>query len=244
MQDFKESNLMKQVETGTGVCVVRSTDAQLTREYFPPGTLFSTAHHVPSTESVVSATDPNRTASPYGCIHSKFRMFVVIRQFETNCTCLPIYSHQGKGLAAVACRDEWVSIRQEGDRVPGESRHGVVYGKPYVQGTTIISSASAAHLTEAWSHSYHPRYASYATIEGALLECDLAKLLNLYHAVNFSDMLRDLSLRQTNSRMEELEEGEIREESAFSVRAQEEDDDVTEAFPMEKVGRNGLRLIL
>lgn len=214
IQNFKDFNLRSQVMTGTAHSLVRPTDQKHPKPTYRPGVVFSAPHHTPCgiEFSEVSVFDLNRTASPYGCIYSKYRKFVVIQQYETGVSCLPIYSHNGKGLENPYSRDEWVSIRDVSDEVPepAESAHGVVLCTTHgYKGATVVKGKSSIHLTETTNH----RYDSYASIEGHMPKDEFARLCSLVMNVTFGNLQAwaDSPATVDTEECHELEEGEIME---------------------------------
>ena len=149
---------------------LRDTDRVHPPSSYAPGVIFSAPHHTAGEDAQwVSVSDANNTATPFGIVHSKYRKMVVLKVFGEHCTCVPVYSHNGKGLEGKVNVAEYVSIRDAGDRNP-ELTEGVhacllAVGNEDFRGR-IVKGKSCVKLTELYSH----RYSAPATIEGKLEE--------------------------------------------------------------------------
>ncbi|KAI0138906.1 hypothetical protein F4776DRAFT_41751 [Hypoxylon sp. NC0597] len=154
---------------GLNSSTLRETDIRRPPEAYGVGVIFSAPLHAPAgTEEMhISNDDPNLTATPFGTVHSKYRKMVVLRVFGEHVQCLPIYTHNGRGLEGKEFPREYVSIRDLGDRRPeaDEGPHlGLRASRDNKYEGTFISGRSVIKLTEIYSH----RYESPATIEGRL----------------------------------------------------------------------------
>ncbi|TGJ86337.1 hypothetical protein E0Z10_g2403 [Xylaria hypoxylon] len=133
------------------------------------GVIFSAPHHTASTDDTrwVSITDPYNTATPFGIVHSKYRKMIIIKVFGEHCICVPIYSHNGRGLEGKEFITEYVSIRDAHDRHPqppeGLHLRLLAVGNRDFRGR-IVAGKSSVKLTEFCSH----RYDAPATIEGKI----------------------------------------------------------------------------
>ena len=182
----RRSNLESSLSRGVSFSRRRFYEQKYPKEAYGMGTIVSMAHHTPDNGETreVSVLDPYRTAIMFGSVHSKFRKFVVINNFESNhCACLPIYTHHGTGLKRVKCPDDFVSIRDAADMdaPPAESRHPVVRAirGPDFVGSEFIAGTSSVSLTEQTTH----RYDSFAVVEGHMPEDDVKKLLTALYEV-------------------------------------------------------------
>ncbi|KAI1366852.1 hypothetical protein F5Y08DRAFT_113502 [Xylaria arbuscula] len=149
---------------------LRDTDNVHPPTSYSPGVIFSAPHHTAGEDTQwVSVSDPNNTATPFGIVHSKYRKMVVLKVFAEHCTCVPIYSHNGRGLEGRANVAEYVSIRDAGDENPemSEGLHATLFavGNQDFRGR-IVKGKSSVKLTEVCSH----RFNAPATIEGKLQE--------------------------------------------------------------------------
>ncbi|KAI0515034.1 hypothetical protein F5B22DRAFT_646913 [Xylaria bambusicola] len=155
---------------GSSSASLRDTDKVHPASSYKPGVIFSAPHHTAGSDDLwVSVNDPYNTATPFGKVHSKYRKMVVIRAFGEHCICLPIYSHNGKGLEGKDNLIEYVSIRDAADRNPekAEGMHNrlLAVGNDDFRGK-IVAGKSCIKLTELTSH----RYDVPTTIEGRLEE--------------------------------------------------------------------------
>ncbi|KAI0425451.1 hypothetical protein F5Y09DRAFT_352256 [Xylaria sp. FL1042] len=148
---------------------LRDTDGIHPAARYRVGVIFSAPHHTASTDDSrwVSSTDPHNTATPFGVVHSKFRKMVVVKVFGEHCTCLPIYSYNGRGLEGKGFITEYVSIRDAKEKYPEppEGLHPMLLavGNKDFRGQ-VVAGKSTVKLTEFYSH----RYDAPATMEGRL----------------------------------------------------------------------------
>lgn len=146
----------------------RKSDRIHGAESYKIGTIFSTPHHTAfSSQQWVSASDPHQTPTAFGVVYSKFRKMIVIKKFGQHCICVPIYTHNGRGLEGKQFITEYVSIRDAADRCP-EPPQGLhlkllAVGNPDFRGK-IVAGKSSVKLTEYFSH----RFNAPATMEGEL----------------------------------------------------------------------------
>ncbi|KAI1354824.1 hypothetical protein F5Y01DRAFT_329488 [Xylaria sp. FL0043] len=184
---LKQWNVSQSFMYGLISASLRNTDAVHPAERYEVGVIFSAPHHTASTDDSrwVSSTDPHNTATPFGIVHSKFRKMVVVKVFGEHCTCLPIYSHNGRGLEGKEFINEFVSIRNATERnpEPAESSHRMLlaigdetFRRP------VVAGKSSVKLTEFYSH----RYDTPATMEGRLdrLSQSKKRLLELVKSLN------------------------------------------------------------
>ncbi|KAI1111320.1 hypothetical protein F5Y14DRAFT_443399 [Nemania sp. NC0429] len=176
-RDLKKWALVEAMLYGGHSATLRDADRIQEKSKYRVGVIFSAPHHTAGSgdERWVSVSDPYQTATPYGVVHSKYRKMVVIKAFGEHCICLPIYSHNGRGLEGKQdIAEEYVDIRDVFDRRP-QAPEGVyapllAVGGPDVRGC-VVTGKSCVKLTEICSH----RYDAPATIEGEL-DDDLSKL--------------------------------------------------------------------
>ncbi|KAI2627085.1 hypothetical protein GGS26DRAFT_592702 [Hypomontagnella submonticulosa] len=148
---------------------LRDSDAQQPRELYAPGVIFSAPVHTStsSEEMYVPYDDPNLTATPFGTVLSKFRKMVILKVYGEHVQCLPIYTHNGRGLDGKEFPREYVSIRDVADEhpAPDEGPHkGIRALRNDEFNGTFIKGRSVVKLTEIFSH----RFEAPATIEGRL----------------------------------------------------------------------------
>jgi len=215
-RQLKVDNVRSQAVSGRAQSRLRDSDERHPASKYQPGVIFSAPHHTAGDDektSWVETSDVHRVATPFGCVHSKYRKFVVVATSSSHCTCLPIYTREGKGLAQLRFPNEWMGIRDCSDESTAlaEVVNGIIrctnnadYSGP------MMRSSSCIHLTEITSH----RLDSFATIEGYLPKTDLARLLALFQKVNFGGFSQLTRQKETDSDKEtedELEDGELEE---------------------------------
>ncbi|KAI2628179.1 hypothetical protein GGS21DRAFT_528115 [Xylaria nigripes] len=148
---------------------LRDTDRVHDAKSYRFGVIFSAPHHTPGSieERWVSVMDPHNTATPYGIVHSKYRKMVVLKAYGEHCICVPIYTHNGRGLEGKPFLQEWVSISDVADPNPAapEGPHVKLHAvaNPDFRGL-VVAGRSCIKLSEICSH----RYDSPATMEGRL----------------------------------------------------------------------------
>lgn len=150
---------------------LRETDAKQSRELYLPGVIFSAPLHTAATtdEMYIANDDPNLTATPYGTLNSKFRKMIVYRTFGEHLQCIPIYTHNGRGLEGKKYLNEFVSIRDIDDQNPEpfEGPYNGIYASRDDSYTgTFIKGKAVIKLTELYTH----RYDAPATIEGKVID--------------------------------------------------------------------------
>ncbi|KAF2971564.1 hypothetical protein GQX73_g2041 [Xylaria multiplex] len=165
---------------GRSSAALRDSDRAHPAASYEIGVIFSAPHHTASKDDTrwVSVTDPYNTATPFGIVHSKYRKMIVIKAFGEHCICVPIYSHNGRGLEGKAFITEYVSIRDSCDENP-EAPEGLhtrllAAGNPDFHGK-VVAGKSSVKLTEFYSH----RYDAPSTVEGKLDEDSKVRLLDL-----------------------------------------------------------------
>ncbi|KAI0965354.1 hypothetical protein F4678DRAFT_485424 [Xylaria arbuscula] len=180
---MKSWALAESLMYGGNSAALRDSDGIHPPTSYEVGVIFSAPHHTASSEDTrwVSTTDPYNTATPFGIVHSKYRKMIVVKAFGEHCTCVPIYSHNGRGLVGKEFITEYVSIRDVADRnhetPEGPHVRLLAVGNDEFHGR-IVSGKSNVKLTEFYSH----RYDAPATIEGKLEEdksCSKKRLLHL-----------------------------------------------------------------
>ncbi|KAI1410510.1 hypothetical protein F5Y13DRAFT_202316 [Hypoxylon sp. FL1857] len=169
IKTFKRWNGVQGFMYGLNSSMLRDTDIRQPPEAYDSGVIFSAPFHTPanSEEINISNDDPNLTATAFGTVNSKYRKMIVLRVFGEHVQCLPIYTHNGRGLEGKEFVREYVSIRDVKDRDPAadEGPHrGLRACRDSEYRETFVSGRSVVKLTEVYSH----RYESPATIEGRL----------------------------------------------------------------------------
>ncbi|KAI1205514.1 uncharacterized protein F4807DRAFT_464601 [Annulohypoxylon truncatum] len=164
---LKRWNTVQGFMYGMHSSTLRTTDAKQPRDAYLPGVIFSAPLHtaVSADELHVPTDDPNLTATPFGTLNSKFRKMIVYRVFGEHLQCLPIYTHNGRGLEGKEFPKEFVSIRDldESFPEPYEGPYIGVCARRYNEYKgTFIKGKAVVKLTELYTH----RYEAPATIEG------------------------------------------------------------------------------
>lgn len=159
-------------------------------ESYTPGTIFAAPHYSQARDDYWESGHPLVTASSCGPVYSKNRRFVVIETYADHVICLPIYSHNRRGLDFVRSSIEWVSIRdiKDSKQEPAESPHGLVLCQtlPGNGHILVAKGRSSVHLTEPTTH----RYSDYATIQGSLLSGEQDKLTSMMEKVKLLQSAR------------------------------------------------------
>ena len=102
----------------------KSTARVYSKQLYIPGLIIKVPHHETQRSKRHQAEDKQFTKeTQYGDVHSKLRMLIVVEANSEQCTCVPIYSYHGNGLAAKdgQVQDEHISIRDPNDPSPEES---------------------------------------------------------------------------------------------------------------------------
>ncbi|KAI1123540.1 hypothetical protein F5Y10DRAFT_269959 [Nemania abortiva] len=180
--EIKQWAFVQGMMYGGTSATLRDTDRVHPPESYRVGIIFSAPHHTAgsSDEGWVSISDPYQTATPFGIVYSKFRKMVVIKVFGEHCICVPIYSHNGRGLEGKEFIKEYVSIRDVSDPKPvvpeGLHMKLLAVANPEFRGK-VVSGKSNVKLTEFFSH----RFTAPATMEGELdnKSCSTGRLLEL-----------------------------------------------------------------
>ena len=130
--------------------------------------------------STVNATDKHHTMSHYGPIYSENRYMIVVAVFDTHYLALPLYTHQGSGLAHKTGKDEWVSVQDA--RCPGnciqQSAHLPLHANFAKPGIPDLKAESAVHIAYPISQKYNLPVAH----QGSLDPDDTTRLVTLFQA--------------------------------------------------------------
>ena len=168
----------------------RPHDRKHARSAYQPGVIFSTAHHTQYTQSHEPEnirTSLTRTDA-FGVICTKYRKMIVVKCNDSSnfCTVLPIYTHNGQGIAGQSptAQAAHYSIRDVKDPRPEESEgpNGTIYCSRNPPGPSLcVYGRSSVYVTEILSH----RFSDYAVIEGQLHhEDELEALLNVFKRIH------------------------------------------------------------
>ncbi|EFX01221.1 hypothetical protein CMQ_6163 [Grosmannia clavigera kw1407] len=205
-RNFKQGNLEQTWYEGRAMVQTRTSDRIHDRLHLHPGVIFSTAHHTANYESnflrpdaTIAYDDPHRTSTAFGVVFSKYRKFVVLRSFGLGVLCLPIYSHNGTGLAHKLNGEEYMAIRDSRDsrdresvdsgaESTSESQFDPESGRECVVAhmnqlhdgspRSVLSAESAIFLAEPVLF----RFNTHLTIEGCLPVDDVSRLQALFRS--------------------------------------------------------------
>ncbi|KAL8655547.1 MAG: hypothetical protein Q9226_003007 [Calogaya cf. arnoldii] len=160
----------------------------LHKEQFRPGMLIRALVHEQDFEASSSKSnitvheklhDKHRTNSDYGTIYTKCRRMIVLALYQDHYIAIPIFTHDGKGLVHKAQPEEYVSIKNQGDKSdpPALSKRGHIETEPLAGGVQAFHVKSTAHVTYALPR----RYDLPVKPEGKLTDRSLNRLLELYN---------------------------------------------------------------
>ncbi|KAJ8129288.1 hypothetical protein O1611_g4346 [Lasiodiplodia mahajangana] len=179
-KELKEWGFVQGMMWGGNSATLRDSDRVHPASSYRIGVIFSAPHHTAGSSEAnwIPINDPYQTATPFGVVHSKFRKMVVVKVFGEHVICVPIYSHNGKGLEGKVFIKEYVSIRDVADKkpMPPEGLHLklLAIANPDFLGR-VVSGKSSVKLTEFCSH----RFISPATMEGELESNSTKRLVEL-----------------------------------------------------------------
>ena len=155
---------------------------RLPREMFRVGGIVRAALHEQDFRGTSATTNmtmnTNITESRFGNIHTKFRKMIIVSLHEENYVAIPLFTHNGKGLAHKRNPNEFVSVfdsRNPGPYVPLSSR-GALMTKFVTPGIHAYDPKSTAHLTYPVSRSY----TLPVVYEGHLDSASTSHLISLY----------------------------------------------------------------
>ncbi|KAE9377025.1 hypothetical protein N431DRAFT_530390 [Stipitochalara longipes BDJ] len=196
------NNVPPQVAQSQGTIVAngdRPTDKIYSPRDFQVGAVFSAATHQRDYAETLDLRNPNQSMTHLGVVHSKFRKFVILARFATHVLALPIYTHDGRGLANKPHKNEFVSIRdvdQGQQATMPESKHDVIWAERYpgfknsnITSWFMMSNATSIHLTAPYSHPMGLK----CTISGKLKAGSIDYLLKLFGEVTASTVSIDSS---------------------------------------------------
>ncbi len=163
---------------------LRSTRIQkLSKSLFKPGMIVRAAVHEPDLHgtaggSAMTLADRYTTESRFGTIHSKYRKMIVIALYETHYLAIPLYTHNGNGVAHKSKPDEYISVRDH--RSPGpfsiQTVHGELVTDQVNAGIHPYDPNSLAHIT----YPVARKYDLPLIVEGQLGKRSAKHLWSLY----------------------------------------------------------------
>lgn len=120
------------------------------------GILHEQDYQATSTGSNITITDRYRSDTKFGPICTKYRKMIVLTLFEDHYLAIPLFTHNGNGLAYKTKPDEFVSIldhRAKGDSTQ-QSCHKPLVTESINNGIDLFDVKSTAHVTYAISRRY------------------------------------------------------------------------------------------
>ncbi|KAL8964142.1 MAG: hypothetical protein Q9183_004665 [Haloplaca sp. 2 TL-2023] len=142
------------------------------------GVLHEQDYIATSKGSNITISDRNRTDSRYGPICTKWRKMIVLGIFQDHYTAIPLFTHNGNGLANKQCPDEFVTIKDH--RVKGnsprQSKHEPLVTEVINSGVDLFDVKSAAHVTYTLSRKFELP----VIMEGCLDRRSLNRLVELF----------------------------------------------------------------
>ncbi|KAL8637577.1 MAG: hypothetical protein Q9228_005165 [Teloschistes exilis] len=154
------------------------------KEFFRPGMiirgiLHEQDHIATSTGSNITISERNRTHSRYGRICTKFRKMIIISLHYDHYTAIPLFAHNGNGLAFKPNPEEFVSIRDHRarEKSPPQSHHQPLETETINKGIELIDAKSTAHFT----YSLPRRYELPVVHEGQLTKSSFNCLIDLFY---------------------------------------------------------------
>lgn len=165
----------------------RPHDKLFTRDFFIPGLVFSTAYYEQDYDPAGKLGDKTHfTETSVGGVQGKYRKMVVVRQFDSHCVALPIFTYQGQGFLRKGINlMDHIGIRDKHDKRPApgsaKSRYPALLAtkrKKFDSDKSFhaILPASLVHLTLPFSFRYQFR----ATPEAQLDDNETKRLLEIF----------------------------------------------------------------
>ncbi len=141
---------------------LRSNRTQkLTKNLFTPGMIVrGVCHeqdfHGAAGGSIMTLADRYTTESRFGNIHSKYRKMIVIALYETHYLAIPLYTHNGNGVAYKSKPEEYISVRDHRSSGPftKQTKHGELVTEQINVGIHPFDPNSLAHITYPLARKY------------------------------------------------------------------------------------------
>lgn len=163
------------VNTGVSTTVLPIWWSKHGKKDLTVGTIIDVPFHTPDSETEVSTLDINRSATVCGVVHTKTRLMVVIKNHAMHATCVPVYSHNGKGLAGKGpeAREEFVAVQNMWSNWAPENSYQPLLAAS--QSGQVFRDLSYAKFTEPRSHYY----GAMCGVAGQLDDVSTTRLLDL-----------------------------------------------------------------
>ena len=155
----------------------------LPRSSYKPGVIIRALVHEQdfngaTGQSQVTKAHLHTTASMFGAIHTKCRKMIIVGLYADHYTAVPVYTHNGRGLAGKKKPLEFVSVRDhryKGDDFKQLSGNRPIVTESLKEDVQPFSLISAAHVAYPLSRKYDLP----VTYERQLRKDGVINLLNL-----------------------------------------------------------------
>jgi hypothetical protein len=195
---FRNSTVSKKPESQKSTSKLRPTDVIHKKSDYTVGLVFSAPFHEQDLGHVQITGSSNVTkTSVFGPVYSKYRKFVVVKKFATHVLALPLFTHDGKGLANKIHSDEFIAVRDVQDRKPDakESSSECLWAlrdpnyEKLKSGFHTFKGEVVVHFTYPACHKYSLK----STLEGHIEEKSMVKLQKLLakHLLDNEDGVED-----------------------------------------------------
>lgn len=126
----------------------------------------------------MTVADRYTTESRFGTIHSKYRKMIVIALYETHYLAIPLYTHNGNGVARKPKPDEYISVRDHRSSEPFSKQtvHGELVTDQVNTGIHPYDPNCLAHIT----YPVARKYDLPVIVEGQLNKRSAKHLWSLY----------------------------------------------------------------
>ena len=157
---------------------------KLSKELFEPGMIIrALCHeqdfHVSADRSVMTIADKYTTESKFGLIHSKYRKMIVLALYETHYLAIPLYTHNGNGVAHKSKPDEYISVRdhRSSQDFVNQTANGQLVTREINDGIHPLDPKSLAHVT----YPLARKYSLPLIVEGYLKDESTKRLWKLFN---------------------------------------------------------------
>lgn len=146
------------------------------------GLLHEQDYNATSTGSNITVTDRFRSETKFGPVYTKYRKMIVLAMFEDHYLAIPLFTHNGNGLAYKSRPDEFIGIkdhraRAEEGLLQQQSRHEPLVTEAINSGIHLFDVKSTAHVTYALSRKYDLP----VILEGQLTRSSINRLIRLFN---------------------------------------------------------------
>ncbi|KAI4167906.1 MAG: hypothetical protein LQ348_007593 [Seirophora lacunosa] len=155
----------------------------LHKSQFKPGMIIRGKLHeqdykATSSSSNITIADPYRSDTKFGPICTKYRKMIVIALFEDHYLSIPVFTHNGHGLADKTKTEEYIGIKDHRAKEEGlrQSRHEPLVTEFITSGIDLFDAKSTAHVTYALSRKYDLSL----ILEGHLTKSSTNRLIRVF----------------------------------------------------------------